>query len=68
MCPESSEKYAWFVDAVYPEAIKPYGDAIIETSAKEFVFPRRSARIPGKFKLAGAEKRCGVEETPFTTN
>ncbi|MFH1739383.1 MAG: phosphoadenosine phosphosulfate reductase family protein, partial [bacterium] len=37
MCPESSEKYAWFVDAVYPEAIKPYSDAIIETSAKEFV-------------------------------
>lgn len=37
MCPESSEKYAWFVDAVYPDAIKPYGDAIIETSAKEFV-------------------------------
>lgn len=37
MCPESSEKYAWFVDAIYPEAIKPYSDAIIETSAKEFV-------------------------------
>ena len=37
MCPVSSEKYAWFVDAVYPGAIKPYGDAIIETSAKEFV-------------------------------
>ena len=37
MCPESSEKYAWFVDAVYPEAIKPYSDAIVETSAKEFV-------------------------------
>ena len=36
MCPESSERYAWFVDAVYPEAIKPYGDAIIETSAKDF--------------------------------
>jgi 3'-phosphoadenosine 5'-phosphosulfate sulfotransferase (PAPS reductase)/FAD synthetase/ferredoxin len=37
MCPESSDRYAWFVDAVYPEAIKPYSDAIIETSAKEFV-------------------------------
>ncbi len=37
MCPESSERYAWFVDAVYPQAIKPYSDAIIETSAKEFV-------------------------------
>ncbi|MHB8788483.1 MAG: phosphoadenosine phosphosulfate reductase domain-containing protein [Desulfobulbaceae bacterium] len=37
MCPESSEKYAWFVDAVYPEVIKPFSDVIIETSAKEFV-------------------------------
>ncbi len=36
MCPESSEKYAWFVDAVYPEALKPYCDVIIEASAKEF--------------------------------
>ena len=36
MCPESTEKYAWFVDAAYPEAIKPYADIIIETSAKEF--------------------------------
>lgn len=36
MCPLSSEKYAWFVDAVYPEEMKPYGDVIIETSAKEF--------------------------------
>ncbi len=36
MCPESSEKYAWFVDAVYPKAIKPYCDVIIETSGKEF--------------------------------
>jgi len=37
MCPESTEKYAWFVDAAYPEAIKPYGDIIIETSTKNFV-------------------------------
>jgi len=37
MCPQSSEKYAWFVDAVYPDAMKPYGDAIVESSAKEFV-------------------------------
>ena len=36
MCPESSEKYTWFVDAVYPEAIKPYRDVIIETSTKDF--------------------------------
>jgi 3'-phosphoadenosine 5'-phosphosulfate sulfotransferase (PAPS reductase)/FAD synthetase/ferredoxin len=37
MCPESSEKYTWFVDAIYPKQIKLYSDVIIETSAKEFV-------------------------------
>ncbi len=47
MCPESSEKYAWFVDAVYPEAIKPYSDAIIETSAKEFVSEEEAREFLG---------------------
>ncbi|MGO9174971.1 MAG: phosphoadenosine phosphosulfate reductase family protein [Desulfobaccales bacterium] len=47
MCPESSEKYAWFVDAVYPEAIKPYGDVIIETSAKEFASQEEAREFLG---------------------
>lgn len=47
MCPESSERYAWFVDAVYPEAIKPYGDAIIETSAKEFASQKEAQEFLG---------------------
>lgn len=47
MCPESSVKYAWFVDAVYPEAIKPYSDAIIETSAKEFVSQEEAREFLG---------------------
>jgi 3'-phosphoadenosine 5'-phosphosulfate sulfotransferase (PAPS reductase)/FAD synthetase/ferredoxin len=47
VCPESSEKYAWFVDAVYPEAIKPYSDAIIETSAKEFVSQEEAREFLG---------------------
>jgi len=34
MCPESSEKYEWFVDKAYPRLLKPYSDIIIETSAK----------------------------------
>jgi len=48
MCPESSEKYTWFVDAVYPEAIKPYSDVIIETSAKEFVSQEEAREFLGK--------------------
>ena len=47
MCPESSERYAWFVDAVYPEAIKPYGEVIIETSAKEFASQEEAREFLG---------------------
>jgi len=47
VCPESSERYAWFVDAIYPEAIKPYSDAIIETSAKEFVSQEEAREFLG---------------------
>jgi 3'-phosphoadenosine 5'-phosphosulfate sulfotransferase (PAPS reductase)/FAD synthetase/ferredoxin len=36
MCPESSEKYVWFVDKVYPRCLKQYNDIIIETSNKIF--------------------------------
>lgn len=36
LCPEASEKYAWFVNAVYPNAIKPYNDAIINSIDKQF--------------------------------
>ncbi len=36
MCPESSEKYVWFVDKAYPRGLKPYNDIIIETSNKNF--------------------------------
>jgi ferredoxin len=36
MCPESSEKYVWFVDKAYPRELKPYNDIIIETSNKDF--------------------------------
>lgn len=34
LCPEASEKYAWFVNAVYPDAIAPYNAAILDTVDK----------------------------------
>lgn len=34
MCPESSEKYEWFVDRNYHKTLRPYCEIIIETSAK----------------------------------
>ena len=36
LCPESSEKYAWFVNKIYPRSLKPYNDIITETSSKNF--------------------------------
>lgn len=36
MCPEAADKYAWFVNAIYPGLLEPYKKAIVETSAKEF--------------------------------
>lgn len=36
MCPESSEKYEWFVDKIYPKSVKLYKDVIFETSSKSF--------------------------------
>ena len=36
MCPESSEKYEWFVNNAYPRLLKPYSDIIVKTSAKRF--------------------------------
>lgn len=36
MCPESSEKYEWYVEKAYPRLLKPYRDIIIATSNKSF--------------------------------
>ena len=36
LCPEASEKYAWFVNAIYPKVIKPYNDIIIDSVDKDF--------------------------------
>lgn len=36
LCPESSEKHIWYVNAAYPDLIQPYADAIIKTSNKIF--------------------------------
>ena len=48
MCPESAEKYEWFVEAAYPEAFKPYVDIIISSSAKHFDSADEEAEYIGK--------------------
>lgn len=36
LCPESAEKYVWFVDRAYPGLIGSYADIIFKTGNKEF--------------------------------
>ena len=48
MCPESSEKYEWFVNKSYPRELKPYCDIIIETSAKHFGSATEKSNYIGK--------------------
>lgn len=48
MCPESSEKYEWFVDKVYPRELKPYSDIIIGTSSKHFGSSMEKSEYIGK--------------------
>lgn len=48
MCPESSEKYEWFVSKSYPGELKPYSDIIIGTSAKHFDSATEKSEYIGK--------------------
>ncbi len=36
MCPESSEKYVWFIKKLYPYELEQFSKVIIKTSNKEF--------------------------------
>ena len=35
MCPESSEKYVWFVDKLYPNELKKFNEVVLKTSDKK---------------------------------
>ena len=48
MCPESAEKYEWFVDKIYPRELKPYSDIIIGTSSKHFGSAAEKSEYIGK--------------------
>jgi 3'-phosphoadenosine 5'-phosphosulfate sulfotransferase (PAPS reductase)/FAD synthetase/ferredoxin len=48
MCPESSEKYEWYVDKIYSRELKPYSDIIIGTSSKHFSSATEKGEYIGK--------------------
>lgn len=48
MCPESSPKHLWFVDALYPQSVKQYCDIICLTSSKNFKNSAEKIEYVGK--------------------
>jgi 3'-phosphoadenosine 5'-phosphosulfate sulfotransferase (PAPS reductase)/FAD synthetase/ferredoxin len=63
MCPESSEKYEWFVDKAYPRLLKPYSDAIVGTSAKPFHSEVEKIEFVGKRHWQARKSGVVLRET-----
>lgn len=63
MCPESSEKYEWFVDRIYPRELKPYSDIIIETSSKHFTSAIEKSEYIGKRHWQARKSGIVLRET-----
>lgn len=63
MCPESSEKYAWFVDKAYPRGLKPYNDIIIETSNKNFKTAQDKIEFIGSLSWQARKSGVVLRET-----
>ncbi|KUK52389.1 MAG: PAPS reductase/FAD synthetase family protein [Desulfotomaculum sp. 46_296] len=63
MCPESSEKYEWFVDKAYPRLLKPYKDIIIETSSKNFTTTKEKTNFVGSLNWQARKSGAVLKET-----
>lgn len=58
VCPESSKKYVWLVNAAYPGLIQPYENAILETGNKEFQTEKERADYIGE--LGWQARKSGI--------
>jgi len=63
MCPESSDKYVWFVDKSYPRGLKPYNDIIIETSNKDFTTADDKTEYIGSLNWQARKSGVVLRET-----
>ncbi len=63
MCPESAEKYEWFVEMAYPEAVKPFVDIIINSSAKHFDSANEETEYIGKRHWQARRSGAVLRET-----
>lgn len=63
MCPESAEKYEWFVDKAYPRLLKPYNDIITETSSKNFTTTEEKIDFVGSLNWQARKSGAVLKET-----
>ncbi len=63
MCPESSEKYAWFVDKAYPDALAPYNEIIVNTSAKTFKTKQEETEFIGSSNWQARKSGITLRDT-----
>lgn len=63
MCPESSEKYAWFVDKAYPNALAPYNAIIVNTSNKTFNSPKEAKEFIGSSNWQARKSGVTLRDT-----
>jgi 3'-phosphoadenosine 5'-phosphosulfate sulfotransferase (PAPS reductase)/FAD synthetase/ferredoxin len=62
MCPESSEKYAWFVNAAYPQIIKPFERVIVDTNAKHFDTEEEAREFVGSTNWQARKSGVALKE------
>lgn len=72
MCPESSDRYAWFVEAAHPGLARRFHDVIIRTSAKSFSSRREEEDFLGEnswqARKSGAVLKRGIPPASETAD
>lgn len=63
MCPESSGRYAWFVDKAYPNGPKPYNEVLIETSNKDLSLEANRLEYIGNLSWQARKSGIVLKET-----
>jgi len=62
MCPESSEKYAWYVNAAYPQIIRPFERVIVETNEKHFDTEEEAREFVGSTNWQARKSGVALKE------
>lgn len=63
MCPDSSPRYLWFAQKIYPQMVKTYSDIIIETSSKEFKTKEEQNKFVGSIDWGARKSGVVLQDT-----